>query len=98
MKIMNECQHEWVRPYKHLSNKEPKLYRYLKCLKCGIEAIEYKCNVCGEYTPHIYKTYLGKAKKIATDISHVGELESWVCLKCGNSKTIRKGGSFKRMG
>jgi len=80
-----------------LAEKFPNLYNHLQCRKCGLSAIEYKCDNCG-YTPHVYESYLGEANKKASDLSSVGYLETWRCLKCGRLKTIRRGGSFSRMG
>lgn len=88
------CEHEWFRP---LAEVNPNLYHLLKCKKCGLNAVEYKCNVCGRRTPHEYVAYVGEAKKKATDLLDVGYLEEWRCLVCGCLKTVRKGGSFARI-
>jgi len=72
-------------------------YKYVRCIRCGFDAVLYKCPICDDYTPHVWVRYKGEAKKHATDIPYVGYLEEYKCLVCGHTKTIRKGGSFARM-
>jgi hypothetical protein len=87
------CEHQWTRP---LANIDPNQYHTLKCVKCGLNAKEYKCPVCNKYTPHVYISYIGPAK--SDEFPNPGELECWQCLKCGHNRTVRYGGRYARMG
>jgi predicted RNA-binding Zn-ribbon protein involved in translation (DUF1610 family) len=60
----------------------------VRCVKCGIDALYYKCKKCNDYTPHWFVKIKGTWK---WDYKTMGNLEMYKCLKCGNAKTIRRG-------
>jgi len=96
--LIKKCDHKW----EELTKLYPRefwreLLHKLKCVKCGLNATEYKCKTCDIYTPHIYSQLLGDADLQTGDILDVGYLEQWVCTVCLTPRTIRKGGSFARL-
>jgi len=86
--LIRRCGHEW----KRLS-----IPLWFKCVRCGLNAILYKCKTCEKYTPHIRSQFLGGADLQTGDMIHMGYLEQWVCTECLTPRTVRKGGSFARM-
>ena len=85
-----DCKHEW--------NYEIKFNTmFFRCSKCGIDAMAYKCSKCERYTPHWFYDYKGTWKSTNFELMQFGTLEEYKCLICGNTKTIRYGGSFARM-
>jgi rubrerythrin len=89
---MASCNHVWTRPLRDI---DPNQYHVLKCIKCGLNAKEYKCPICNDYTPHVFVKTIKEADSI--EFPDPGELESWKCLECGHLKTVRVGGRYARV-
>jgi DNA-directed RNA polymerase subunit RPC12/RpoP len=53
-----------------------------------MDAMAYKCKKCNDLTPHWYVQIKGTWK---WNNKTIGYLEAYKCLKCGNTKTIRRG-------
>jgi len=93
-------EHEW----KDVVEIEPNLRKFwkelwgeMRCAKCGLSAMKYKCRHCKTRTPHIFSKYLRPADSIRFEGFDLGYLEQWVCVVCLKPKTIRGGGSFARV-
>jgi hypothetical protein len=93
---MSSCEHEWERPYAHLRSSTA--FRILRCKKCGLEAMEYYCETCDKFTPHVYAGLKGSAKtrNFEKGFGVAGDLEIYKCLICGSTKTVRRNGYYSR--